>query len=75
MASQYSFDYIAQYNAIKAFDNKNTKSDSNAAITEKNEKQYVRLQLITQGMLVAFSNKVTPAIDGFTDKPVVQCDV
>ena len=48
----------------------------NVAITEKNEKQYVRLQLIIPRTLGEFLNKVTPDIDGFTDEPVVhQCDV
>ena len=29
----------------------------------------------TPGTQGAFSDKVTPDIDGFTDEPVVQCDV
>ena len=46
---------------------------SNIAITEKNE-NLCRTTGIpgTQG---AFSDKVTPYIDGFTDEPVVQCNV
>ena len=34
---------------------------------------YVRTGI--PGTQWAFSGKVTPDIDGFTDKPVVQCDV
>ena len=34
---------------------------------------YVRTGI--PGTQWAFSDKVTPDIDGFTDKPVVQCDV
>ena len=45
---------------------------SNVVITEKNEKQYVRQIPGTQG---AFSDKITPDIESFTDEPVVQCDV
>ena len=42
-------------------------------ITEKNEKLYQTTGIPgTQG---AFSDKVTPDIDGFTDEPVVQCEV
>ena len=49
---------------------------SDVAITEKNEKQYVRLQLIIPGTQGAFLDKVTPDIDGFTDEPVLhQCDI
>ena len=46
---------------------------SNIVITEKNEKQCQ-----TTGIprtLGAFSDKVTLDIDGFTDEPVVKCDV
>ena len=32
------------------------------------------MQLIV-GIRGSFSNKVTPDTDGFTDEPVVQCDV
>ena len=45
------------------------------AITSKNEKQYVRLQLSIRETQGAFSDKVAPNIDGFTDEPVVQCHV
>ena len=48
---------------------------SNVAISEKNEKQYVRLQLSITGTQEAFLDKVTPDIDGFTGEQVVQCDV
>ena len=51
---------------------------SNVAITEKNEKQYVRqiIQLRIQGSQEAFSDEVTPPdFDDFTDGQVVQCDV
>ena len=48
---------------------------SNVAITEKNEKQHVRLQLSIPGTQEAFPDKVAPDIDEFTDEPVVQCDV
>ena len=48
---------------------------SNAAITEKNEKQYVRRQLIISWTQGAFSCKVASDIDVFIDKPIVQCDV
>ena len=46
---------------------------SKVAITVKNEKlcQATRISG-TQG---AFSDKVTPEVDGFTDEPVVQCDL
>ena len=46
---------------------------SNIVITEKNEKlcQITGIPE-TQG---ALSDKVAPDIDGFTDEPVVQCDV
>ena len=45
-------------------------------ITEKNEKQYLRLQLSIPGTQRAFFNKVTTDIDGFTGELVVhQCDV
>ena len=47
----------------------------NVAITKKNGKQYVRLQLSIPGTQGAFSDKVTPDIDYFTDEPQVQCDV
>ena len=46
---------------------------SNIVITEKNEKLCHTTAIPRiQG---AFSDKVTPNIDGFTDKPVVQYDV
>ena len=46
---------------------------SNIVIIEKNEKLCHTTAIPgTQG---AFSDKVTPNIDGFTDKPVVQYDV
>ena len=50
---------------------------SNVVITEKNEKQYVRqiTQLGIPGTQGAFSDKITPDIESFTDEPVVQCDV
>ena len=48
---------------------------SNVAITEKNEKQNVRLQLSKPRTLGAFSDKVAPDISSFTDEPVVQCVV
>ena len=48
---------------------------SNVAISEKNEKQYVRLQLSITGTQEAFLDKVAPDIDGFTGEQVVQCDV
>ena len=52
------------------------KVTSNVTITEKNEKQYVRLQLNTPGPQGACLDKVTPDIDGFTDEPVAhQCDI
>ena len=46
---------------------------SNVVIAEKNEKLCHTATGIpwTQG---AFSDKVTPYVDGFTDQPVVQCD-
>ena len=48
---------------------------SNFAITERNEKQYVRLKLTIPGTQRTFSDKVVPDIYGFPDEPVVQCDV
>ena len=57
---------------------------SNVAITEKNEKQYVRICPIYIGQIIqlgipgteeAFSDKVTPDIDGFTEESVVRYDV
>ena len=47
---------------------------SNVGITEKNEK-HVRLQLSISGTQGAFSDKVAPDFDGFTDEPVLKCDV
>ena len=45
-------------------------------ITEKNKKQYLRLQLHIPGTQRAFFNKVTIDIDGFTGELIVhQCDV
>ena len=46
---------------------------SNIVITEKNEK-LCHTTAIPQ-IQGAFSDKVTPNIDGFTDEPVVQYDV
>ena len=49
---------------------------SNVAITEKNEKQYLRVQLSIPGTRGVFLDKITPDIDGFIDELVVhQCDV
>ena len=48
---------------------------SNVAITKKNEKQYLRLQLSIPGTQSVFSDKVTTNIDYFTDEREVQCDV
>ena len=48
---------------------------SNVAITKKNEKQYLRLQLSIPGTQRVFSDKVTTNIDYFTDEREVQCDV
>ena len=45
---------------------------SNVAIIEKNEKQYIKLQPNIPGTQGAFSRKVAPDIDGFTDELVVQ---
>ena len=47
----------------------------NIAITEKNEKQYVRLQLSLPRTQEAFSEKAAPDIDRFNDESVVPCDV
>ena len=41
------------------------------AITEKTEKQYVKLQLSILGTQGTFSSDIY----GFTDKTVVQCDI
>ena len=49
-------------------------SSSNVAITEKNEKQYVRLYLSIPETHGEFSDKIAPNIDGYTNEPVVQCD-
>ena len=43
---------------------------SNVAIAEKNEKQYVRLQLTIPRTHGTFSDKVTPDIYDFTDEPL-----
>ena len=50
---------------------------SNVSITVENEKQYVGqiIQLGIPGTQGAFSDNVTPDIDGFTDEPFVRCDV
>ena len=57
---------------------------SNVAITEKNENQYVHTCPTCWTNFTAryirdpsgiFSDKVIPDIDGFTDEPVVRCDV
>ena len=45
---------------------------SNIVITENKEQCQITGIPGTQG---AFSDKVTPDIDGFTDEPAVQCDV
>ena len=61
---------------LKHLSMKTQEATSNVAITEKNEQQYVRLQLTkyTSDRCWAFSDKaVAPDIDGFTDEPVVQC--
>ena len=47
---------------------------SNAVITEKNENQYVILQLSIPGTQRSFLDKVTFDIDGFTAEPAFhQC--
>ena len=46
---------------------------SNIVITEKNEKLCQTAGI--PGTERAFSDKVTLNIDGFTDEPLVQCDV
>ena len=52
------------------------KVTSNVTITEKNEKQYARLQLSIPGPQGACLDKVTHDIDGFTDEPVAhQCGI
>ena len=48
---------------------------SNVSITEKNEKRYVKLPLSIPGTQGAFSDKVVPDIDDFTDESDVQCNV
>ena len=51
---------------------------SSVAINEKQQqKQNVRqiIQLSITGSQGGFSGKITPNIDGFTDKAIVQCDV
>ena len=48
---------------------------SNAAITEKNVRRYVRRQISISWTQGAFSCKVASDIDVFIDKPIVQCDV
>ena len=45
---------------------------SNIVITDKYGKLCQSRDTRTQG---AFSDNFTPDIDGFTDEPVVQCDV
>ena len=55
----------------EAFKYKNARRDF-VAITEKNEKQYVRLQL---KVYTRDPRGIPPCIDGFTDTPAVQCDV
>ena len=47
----------------------------NVAVTKKNGKQYLRPQLSIPGMQGAFSDKVAPDIDDFTDEPEVLWDV
>ena len=44
---------------------------SNVAITEKNEKQYAKLEISIRRIQGAFLDKVVSDIDGFTDEPVV----
>ena len=46
------------------------KATSNIVITEKNEKLSLTSEI--PGIQGAFSDKVTPDIDDFTDEPVVQ---
>lgn len=59
----------------KAVEYENTRVTSNVLITDKNEKQYVRLQLSIPGTQGATLNKVTPDTDVFTKEQVVhQCD-
>lgn len=51
---------------------------SNLAITVKNEKKTNGRQIIQRGIRGtqgAFTNKITPDIDGCTDEPVFPCDV
>ena len=60
---------------LKHLSTKIQESTSNVAITEENEKEYARLQLSIPGTHLVFSDKVAPDIDGFTNEPVVQCDV
>ena len=48
---------------------------SNIVLIERNEKQYIRLKLNVLGTQGTFSDEVTPDIYGFTDEPVVQCDI
>ena len=81
--SRFPFDYIAQYieeqkgkayqglKAIEALRAKIQEVIWDVAITEKTEKQYVKLQLIIPGTQGTFSSDIY----GFTDKTVVQCDI
>ena len=88
IAAQFPFDFIVpnimaeqnrnEYQGIRsaeAFEYENKQVPSNITITEKNEKQCVRLQLSIPRTEGKFSCKVAPDIDGFTDKPVIQWDV
>ena len=57
--------------AIEAFEYENARNDF-VAITEKNEKQYVRLH---KTKYFRDPSGIFPCIDGFTDNPAVQCNV
>ena len=71
---------IQRIGAIDAFKNENARHDF-AAVTEKNEKQYVRLQLKVyprdpRAILPCISQPIFPfSQGGFTYNPAVQCDV
>ena len=91
ITSQLPFDYITHYNnrvkekrqgyreirSNQGFEYQNTRSDFKCCdYSEKNKKQYVRLQLSIPEIQGAFLDKVTPDVDGFTNETVVhQCDV
>ena len=57
--------------SIEAFEYEIQEMNSNIAITEKNEKQYARLQLSISRTQGKFLYKVTPDIEHFTDEPVI----